>query len=247
MNKQQITKVYQLGDIGNTKTVSIGDKISLLYSTFQNIKEVFLNNYKDEKLDWNLFYSQLHHIKVLDKITYYIQGNIFNGNDYDWNEGDTDDWLLRCFFRYKTKDQFKIGYLIKIKKEQPNEFHKYFCAICKKILSDIISDKIKYNNVKKRNTNSIVLMEDNEMNELQDLKDYVGDIISKLNFLELNTMLTKKESIVFSFILIFILENNNTLDGNLIKEKLKLSDSNYRKIITSIRKKYNLYKIENNL
>lgn len=130
----------------NTQTIE--DKCSTFYPQFESIKKYFLKYFDEENdcINFDYFIPSIQ--KELNIMNRYILQNIFYDNDYNWNESDMYDWVIKCFFKIETSKGIRKGYIIQL--YWKDSFQKYFCATCKKTLANIIKLKLKYIHAKKK-------------------------------------------------------------------------------------------------
>ncbi len=237
-NKNEIIKLS-----ANRKKIDL--YCSKLYISFNNLKQPFLSNFNYQTNTINLEKFILEIKKDFNNINNFILYKIFDGNKTEWEESDTEDFILNCFFKEKKDDIIKIGCIIQL--YYSLNFQAEFCSRCKTELTDCIKTRIDYLLANKRYCNNIISIEGNDyMKELQDLKDYITDINTERDFLRFaDKYLTKKELIIFSLVMSKLFKQNEKFDSKIIKQELNLSDSNYKKLIMNIRNKYDKYKLEN--
>lgn len=227
-------------NLTNEYQINTGDIVKNLYPTFNKYKFEFNKNYDMTNMQWIDFDKFYESISPLNKVVEKFIS--INFNNIEWDLADTDDWILKCFYIYKGKNVTNDGYVINLIKN--NQFEKGFCAELKTILENEIKQKQRKNRQHKSN---YYYMEDEKMNELEDLKDYLSGINNYVDYLSFaNKYLTKKELLVFSLVLNKVFIEDEILDSEIIKKELNLSNSNYKKLIMNIRNKYKKYKSENN-
>lgn len=225
--------------------MTIEDKCSLLYPQFEKIKYQFLK-YFDDSNDIINFDKFMPSIQNETKyITVYIIKNIFYGNNYNWDEGDTIDWILKCFFKIKTKQGIKKGYIIQL--YYTDNFAKYFCNSCKNTLSNMINDRLKHINRNKRYCKDIISLEDDNVKELQDLKNYINDIDEVDVYIKFKRTLKKTEKEIFELALFLIYKNKSNINQEDLAKYLELNKSTISKNINNIKLKWNDYKKNNNI
>jgi predicted DNA-binding protein YlxM (UPF0122 family) len=230
------------------KNVTIEDYCSRLYTNFENVKQQFLKCFDSETdtINFDKFIPMIK--KDLNHITYYVCTNVFYNNEENWDLSDTYDWLRICFDKFKSSTNIKQGRIIQL--YYTNNFQQSFCAECKTILANIIKNKLQYLNRQKRKCDfEIISIEGDydKMKDLQDLKDYLDDIITWQAYAKFKRVLGKTESLIFDIALFAFYKQKVNITQEEIAKELEVNKSTISKNIKGIQKKWEQYKIDNNL
>lgn len=211
-------------------------KISTRLSTFYTLYNDIIANYQlsiyqisnnNNTIDFDKFITNIN--SSLEFMSNYICKSYFYDNDENWNMSDMYDWILALFY----KNGSKQGLIL----VNNNALAIHNLALMNKVLTNMVCNKIRYLNTQKRKANNYIMSpEDNKMNEVQDIKNYIDSIDSKLTFMNFLEKLDKKEYQIFKSIL-FAAYNNKTLDVNLLIKKLYISKRTYYRMLNSIKLK----------
>jgi hypothetical protein len=159
----------------------------------------------------------------------------------EWDIGHTEDWLLDCFFQTRENNEIKIGCIIELL-FTPN-FQNEFCSLCKNTLTDNIVKQTKYllRNKRYNNNNNISIEENDNMKELQDLKDYLESIHDYMTYMSFALTLNKQENIVVSTIITGMYKTNEIINPEKIMKKINVKKRRFQTILNEINNKWILY------
>ncbi len=210
---------------------------STLYSNFEHIKKEFLIcfNPQTELIDFDKF---IFNIKYdLSEITTLIRFEIFNDNKNIWSDSDTEDWLLKCFFKYKVKKDIRPGYIIEL--YFMGRLNNYFHNECIQRLYGVIMKKLKYHNAKKRQCDCLLSMDENfnEFQLIENIYDDLLDMDSLLVYDKFKNKLKKNEKKIFDILLNMAYIQSSYITYKDISDKLKLSRKTIHRNINSIKEK----------